>query len=570
MGRKSAVRNRGKAAAVSDGSGDEDDGGQGGPSTGYAALRGMLLGATAAAVVIGLAVLLVGTPQDGASTTAPLAYGAADPDAGAAVNPPPPVNSPPPVAKRSVPPPSQMPTIATTNNGKSIGTWRDPSASASLTDLSTKVGEWQQMLKKVNYNSKQAGKLENKIVLLLEKLDETFDVAPQSEWQEELNTQLGVTYFAFARSRLRLEFFRDTHDHRKAYTAAMEAMANPVCPAQECAVTVLRYALLTAHRAGNPDGWAEAALKFAKSDPRLSPLVTIANAHKFPTMGEVDLKLGDKPVRLVSNPFWTSVVSQMGLPSRVERESAVVIEELEGILNKDGSFKQVKTDKYMKQREVEGFLPNARDLCNERVTGPQQCWQEFILYAAEKEGSAGGKWNDAHCKLVPRTCAMLQHRDLIGEPPGLNHKGVPGKASFIRLKAGQKIIEHCGPHPYRVTCHLGLRIPEGASIRVLDEEQGWTEGKITAIDDAYIHSVNNANTTHDRYILLFHVWHPSLIHQVGFTSEKAVPYANAIPYEDPEDEPADDSTYFAEDDDDEDDVEAPPVKTTPSGDDDDE
>jgi hypothetical protein len=37
MGRKSAVRNRGKAAAVSDGSGDEDDGGQGGPSTGYAA-----------------------------------------------------------------------------------------------------------------------------------------------------------------------------------------------------------------------------------------------------------------------------------------------------------------------------------------------------------------------------------------------------------------------------------------------------------------------------------------------------------------------------------------------------
>lgn len=58
---------------------------------------------------------------------------------------------------------------------------------------------------------------------------------------------------------------------------------------------------------------------------------------------------------------------------------------------------------------------------------------------------------------------------------------------------------------------------------MLDEEQGWTEGKITAIDDAYIHSVNNANTTHDRYILLFHVWHPSLIHQVGFTSEKAVP-----------------------------------------------
>lgn len=84
-----------------------------------------------------------------------------------------------------------------------------------------------------------------------------------------------------------------------------------------------------------------------------------------------------------------------------------------------------------------------------------------------------------------------------------------------------QINAHCGPHPYRVTCHLGLRIPDGAYVQATDEQQTWTEGKITAIDDAFVHHVNNVNTTHDRYILLFHIWHPSLIQQIGFDDESS-------------------------------------------------
>lgn len=141
---------------------------------------------------------------------------------------------------------------------------------------------------------------------------------------------------------------------------------------------VLRNALLTAHRATRPD-WAETAFNTARADPALRDLIRIGNHKKFPTMPEADLKIGDRPIKVHSKPFWTADVPSLGLPARVERGAAFVIDELANILKPDGSFVEVEKDKYMVARELEGFLPNARDLCDERVSGPKQCWQEFIL-----------------------------------------------------------------------------------------------------------------------------------------------------------------------------------------------
>jgi hypothetical protein len=52
-------------------------------------------------------------------------------------------------------------------------------------------------------------------------------------------------------------------------------------------------------------------------------------------------------------------------------------------------------------------LQNARDLCAVRRSGEEQCWQEFILYAAAASSTSGekaarGRWNEAHCALVPK------------------------------------------------------------------------------------------------------------------------------------------------------------------------
>ena len=136
--------------------------------------------------------------------------------------------------------------------------------------------------------------------------------------------------------------------------------------------------------------------------------------------------------------------------------AADVMQELASIITPDGSFREVETEAYTKRRALEGFLPNARELCTARAHGPRQCWQEFSLYMADREGSSAGQWSNAHCALTPKTCALLQHPDLIGAPPALGHRGVPGKASFIRLQAGQSIMAHCGPH--RCVCSFSFSL----------------------------------------------------------------------------------------------------------------
>mmetsp|Transcript_28379 Transcript_28379/g.74537 ORF Transcript_28379/g.74537 Transcript_28379/m.74537 type:complete len:572 (-) Transcript_28379:329-2044(-) len=531
------------------------------PSHIYGALQGALMGAGAAMAVIAVAVAVIGMPQPPGTT------------------PPPP--SPPP---SPLPAPAPHGTIPTANEKKPerraevatpppppprgdaplpAGSWRNPDASRELIAASNKINELQAMWGTVDYDEKAARRLVKQIRQGLAAVDRQYGVAPRAEWKEEVGVAAyGVTYFAYARARLRLELFRETRDFSKAYDAAMDALRNPMCEPRECANTVLRSAMTLAHRAADPAA-AAAALEFVRAEPRYASALTIGSHWKYPDMPEVDLKVGADPVKVVTKPFWTNEVPLLELPARMEREAAVVADELKNILKPDGSFVDVHgRDKFTRDRELQGFLPNARELCDEQNTGPHQCWQEFILYAAEKTDSKGGHWSDAHCKLTPRTCAMLQHRSLIGAPPGLAHNGIPGKASFIRLKAGRRILKHCGPHPYRLTCHLGLRIPDGATIQVYDEEQAWADGRVTILDDAFVHGVYNANTTHDRYILLFHIWHPSLIEQVGWENEAAAPYAGAIEYVDESDEGetvAAAAAYAAAHDDDDDDTMPPPI-----------
>ena len=67
----------------------------------------------------------------------------------------------------------------------------------------------------------------------------------------------------------------------------------------------------------------------------------------------------------------------------------------------------------------------------------------------------------------------------------------------------------------RLTCHLGLNVPDGAHITVAGEQRTWSEGRVLVLDDSFVHWVNNTAAT-DRYILLFHVWHPDLVRQRGY------------------------------------------------------
>lgn len=111
-------------------------------------------------------------------------------------------------------------------------------------------------------------------------------------------------------------------------------------------------------------------------------------------------------------------------------------------------------------------------------------WRSFFLigYGARIEE------NIARC---PRTAAVL------AQIPGLN------SGFFSILRPGTHIPEHRGVTKGLMTCHLGLQVPAGGSVRmnVGPETVGWAEGETLVFDDTYHHEVWN-NTNGTRIVLL--------------------------------------------------------------------
>jgi aspartyl/asparaginyl beta-hydroxylase (cupin superfamily) len=87
--------------------------------------------------------------------------------------------------------------------------------------------------------------------------------------------------------------------------------------------------------------------------------------------------------------------------------------------------------------------------------------------------------------------------------------GPSGQVFFSILSGGAHIRPHCGPSNTRLTCHLGLVVPDGAAIRVGTETVGWREGKCLVFDDSFEHEVWNRSDAR-RIVLLVQFWHPDL------------------------------------------------------------
>ncbi|MFT5174136.1 MAG: aspartate beta-hydroxylase, partial [Gammaproteobacteria bacterium] len=80
---------------------------------------------------------------------------------------------------------------------------------------------------------------------------------------------------------------------------------------------------------------------------------------------------------------------------------------------------------------------------------------------------------------------------------------------FSRLAPGGHIRPHVGLMMGRLTVHMGLDVPEGAGIRVLDETRGWSPGEVIAFDDSFEHEAWN-HGDRARVVLIFEAWHPDL------------------------------------------------------------
>jgi aspartyl/asparaginyl beta-hydroxylase (cupin superfamily) len=111
-----------------------------------------------------------------------------------------------------------------------------------------------------------------------------------------------------------------------------------------------------------------------------------------------------------------------------------------------------------------------------------------------------------------------------GEELEATHKACPATSSVLKscfplglgeqvffsvLSGGAHIRPHCGPWNTRLTCHLGLVVPDGASMRVGTEIVQWQEGKCLVFDDSFEHEVWNRSDER-RIVLLIQFWHPDL------------------------------------------------------------
>jgi hypothetical protein len=105
-------------------------------------------------------------------------------------------------------------------------------------------------------------------------------------------------------------------------------------------------------------------------------------------------------------------------------------------------------------------------------------------------------------RLAPATTRVLTALPEITTNPN-------GLAYFSVLSPGVHIEPHCGPVNSRIRIHLGLVVPDGATMRVGYEERLWAEGSCTVFDDSWEHEVHN-RSDFLRAVLLVDVWHPDL------------------------------------------------------------
>lgn len=102
---------------------------------------------------------------------------------------------------------------------------------------------------------------------------------------------------------------------------------------------------------------------------------------------------------------------------------------------------------------------------------------------------------DEYMKInCPVTCSVLDRHPQVH------------LAMFSLLKAGGRIMPHCGPFRGAIRVHLGLSTPndDNCFIKVADEQYSWRDGELIAFDDTYKHEVHN-NTNKDRLILFMDI-----------------------------------------------------------------
>ncbi|MFH9364714.1 aspartyl/asparaginyl beta-hydroxylase domain-containing protein [Streptomyces anulatus] len=144
------------------------------------------------------------------------------------------------------------------------------------------------------------------------------------------------------------------------------------------------------------------------------------------------------------------------------------------------------------------------------VRGGLEGYVEGEYMSAKFQGLGGSDWLTTplyekggvpadvaeHCPAVRRL--LQEHASLLS-----------GDVIVSRVEPGARLAPHVDDNDYKLTLHLGLRIPDDCFLRVDGTARAWQEGRCLVFSDAYEHEVWNDGDT-AREILLVDIWHPEL------------------------------------------------------------
>lgn len=143
-------------------------------------------------------------------------------------------------------------------------------------------------------------------------------------------------------------------------------------------------------------------------------------------------------------------------------------------------------------------------------------WREFVLLGGGPAAEAEAR------RRCPRTHALLSS---VVEIAACAATGV-GEALFSVLTPGSRLRAHCGSTNVRLTCHLGLQVPEGCHIRCGGEWRQWREGEAMVFDDSFEHQVEH-NGDQPRIVLLINFFHPEYPREQWAPVQPAAPPVQA-------------------------------------------
>ena len=165
--------------------------------------------------------------------------------------------------------------------------------------------------------------------------------------------------------------------------------------------------------------------------------------------------------RLRSQPWWTS--REFPWCGLLERHYAEIRSEVLHLL-----------------RAPQNFTPVGGRAVHDHTLVAAGEWKEFPLFG-------NGQRYEQNCARCPVTTAVMEK---IPEAIELAMAS-GGETLFSTLKPGTHLRPHCGSTNTRLTCHLGILVPDGCSIRAGEEWGEWREGECIVFDDSWEHEVHH-------------------------------------------------------------------------------